>query len=271
MQTARSVAVHNARVAADLREAYPDVPVDVIRMGVPRPPSSDTDRLAIRRRLLLPDTTFVFAVFGKVTAEKRIAAILNALGALVAEGRDVHLLLVGDTDGYGQLSAELAQHGVANRVRVTGYVADDAIGAYLAAADSCLCLRWPTALETSASWLRCLAAARATVISDLAHLVDIPSSVALRVDLLDEDTSLLNAMRTLVDDGTMRESLARAGYDYWSANHTLDIMADDYRRVIDLTMTRAAPRPVDLPAHFRDDYSAGAREILAGFGLPLDL
>jgi hypothetical protein len=60
-------------------------------------------------------------------------------------------------------------------VHVSGYLPDQAIGDYLAASDACLCLRWPTALETSASWLQCLAAARPTVISDLAHLADIPT------------------------------------------------------------------------------------------------
>src|SRR5580693_769021 len=43
MRTARSVAVHNARVAAELREAYPDTAVDVIRMGVPRIAGADDE------------------------------------------------------------------------------------------------------------------------------------------------------------------------------------------------------------------------------------
>ena len=62
-----------------------------------------------------------------------------------------------------------------DRVRVTGHVEDAEIAAYLAASDICLCLRWPTALETSASWLHCLAAHRVTVITDLAHLADVPT------------------------------------------------------------------------------------------------
>ena len=40
---------------------------------------------------------------------------------------------------------------------------DEDVSSHLAAADACLCLRWPTAGESSASWLRCLAARRATV------------------------------------------------------------------------------------------------------------
>ncbi len=142
------------------------------------------------------------------------------------------------------------------RVHVRGYLPDDAIGDYLAAADACLCLRWPTALETSASWLQCLAAARPTVISDLAHLVDIPAldprsrraspaaaePVAIAIDLLDEDESLRLAMRALAGEPKLRTSLARAGHAYWSAHHTLDVMADDYQRLI----ARAAARPAPV-------------------------
>lgn len=265
MRTARHVAVHNARVAAELRDAYPETPTSVIRMGVPAPVIDEGSRAAIRGSLSLPDGAFVFAAFGNVTAEKRIAAMLRALAALVATGRDVYLLLVGDADGYPALADDLSASGVGDRVRVTGWIDDAAVGGYLAAADACVCLRWPTAEETSASWLRCLAAERATVISDLAHLVDVPANVALRADLLDEVASLEAAMRQLLDDPAARESIAREGHRYWSAHHSLEGMADDYRRLLPLAAAQPAPQPTDLPAHFTDDYSAPTRAILDRF------
>ena len=152
------------------------------------------------------------------------------------------------------------------------------------AADACLCLRWPTALETSASWLHCLAAARPTIISDLAHLVDIPTieprgwrasqasvePVSIAIDLLDEDESLLLAMRTLADEPRLREKLGRAGHAYWSANHTLDVMAGDYQRLIAQAVARPAPVVTDLPAHFTEDHSHTACAIAAQFGIALN-
>jgi glycosyltransferase involved in cell wall biosynthesis len=271
MRTARTVAVHNPRVADDLRAEYPDVPIDVIRMGVPAIDGSGDVYRQSRRTLSIPDDATVFAVFGKVTAEKRIAAILRALASLVASGRNAYVLLVGDADAYTTLTADLAEHGVHARVRVSGHVGDEAVGAYLAAADACLCLRWPTAQETSASWLRCLAAGRATVISDLAHLVDVPAAVALRVDLVDEDRELLAAMQRLVDDPDERNRIARAGHAYWAAHHTVEAMASDYERVLNAAVARPAPRPTDLPAHFTDDYAALARGIAGRFGREVDI
>ena len=50
-------------------------------------------------------------------------------------------------------------------------------GRLSAAADICACLRWPTNRETSASWLRCLAAGRPTIVTDLAHLATCRRSI----------------------------------------------------------------------------------------------
>ncbi len=272
MRTARLVAVHNERVAADLRDEFPDVRVEAIHLGHPATAAGADPavRARVRAALGLAETAVVFAAFGKVTAEKRVGAMLRALGTLVREALDVHLLLAGDASDYPALGEEIASHGVVRRVHVAGYVADAEVGSYLAAAYACLCLRWPTALETSASWLHGLAASRPTVISDLAHLVYVPSSVALRVDLLDEDRSLADAMRALAADPRLRETLGRAGQAYWQAHHTLDRMADDYRRVIALAAAAAAPAADDLPAHFTEDYTGSAREIAARFGLSVD-
>jgi len=285
MRTARTVAVHNPRVADDLREQYPDVAIEVLRMGVPAIEPDRVARASARRALALPDEAVVFAAFGKVTAEKRIAAILGALGALAEEGREVRLLLVGDAGEHATLQEDIARHGVADRVLVTGHVADEAIAAHLAAADVCLCLRWPTAQETSASWLRCLAAGRPTVISDLAHLVDIPTldprdwrvspratdPVAVAIDLLEEEESLVLAMRRLTDDRRLRDDLARAGHAHWAAYHTLGAMAADYQRVMAQAAARPAPIVSDLPSHFTEDHTEWARRLARQFGIELDI
>ena len=288
-RTARLVAVHNPRVAADLRAGFPEVAVEAIRLGMAlpasAPPGGDAAaRGRVRAMLGVPPEAVLFAAFGKITAEKRIGAILRAFDAVAAEGADVHLLLAGDASEFPALGRERSASAHAARIHLSGYVPDEAIGTYLAASDACLCLRWPTALETSASWVQCLAATRPTVISDLAHLVDIPTldprsrrgshapaePVAIAVDLLDEDTCLLLAMRALAREPVLRESLARSGYAYWSANHTLDVMAGDYEKLIARAAARPAPAVVDLPSHFTDDYSETSRAITARFGLSVE-
>ena len=269
VRTARAVCVHNARVADDLRGEFPDARIETIRLGTPAVTPSADARTRLRSALGIADRATVFAMFGTITAEKRVDPVLEAFDALRREGLDAHLLMVGDAAGCPGLADRLRTSDA--RVHVTGYVDEAWIGDYLSAADACLCLRWPTALETSASWLQCLSASRATVISDLAHLVDIPPSVALRVDLLDEAVSLREAMRMLATDEGARARLAAAGYAYWAANHTVGAMADDYRRVIPLAAGLPAPQVTDLPAHFVEDYSDRAREIADAFDVSVDV
>jgi hypothetical protein len=170
-------------------------------------------------------------------------------------------------------------------VHTTGYVSDDMIGEYLAVSDVALCLRWPTAGETSASWLRCLAAARPTVVTDLAQLAHVPtidprtwrsslqgrSPAAVAIDLLNEEESLQVAMRRLASDRTARETLARSGYDFWVAEHTLERMTSDYLRVMPLAASRPAPRMVDLPVHFTHDDAELARRTARSYGVVVDI
>ena len=66
-------------------------------------------------------------------------------------------------------------------------------------------------------------------------------------------------------------ALARAGHDQWSREHTLEIMAIDYRRVLAAAAARPAPRPSGLPAHFIEDHSEVAHRIARQFGADLDL
>jgi hypothetical protein len=288
MQTARLVSVHNARVAGDLRASFPETPVRSIVLGKAPVETTEAMRRNIRTRLALPDETVVFAVFGKATAEKRIRPIVRAFSSIVRDGIDARLLCVGDTAECPWLGAELRELALDDRVHVTGYIADEAIGEYLAAADVCLCLRWPTARETSAAWLHCLAAARATVITDLAHLADIPTvdlrnwpvhapgadhvsfyqePVAARVDLLDEDHALRSAMRTLATEVALRDTLARAGHAYWSAHHTMEATAANYLGLVSEAAARPAPVPGSLPRHFTDDYTEPTRQIAERFGV----
>jgi glycosyltransferase involved in cell wall biosynthesis len=279
--TARVVAVHNARVAADLREQYPSACIETIRMGVPSSIARPETAAAVRRTLSIPDDAIVCAAFGKMTPEKRIGPILAAFRDVAAVHSKLYLLLIGDAGdqpGWAEGTPPL------DRVRATGHVSDEAIAAYLTASDICLCLRWPTALETSASWLRCLAANRATVITDLAHLVDTPAvdprdrldfhggaPIAVRIDLLDEERSLRLALEWLAADEPARRTLAQHGFDYWAEHHTIGVMADDYRRVLRESASHTAPRPDGLPAHLTEDYTGTARNLAQRFGIDLDV
>src|SRR5690606_39196421 len=181
---------------------------------------------------------------------------------------------------------------------VTGYVDDEALAREMAAADVCLCLRWPTAHETSASWLRCLAAGRATIDTDQLTTVDVPVleprhwtlrhartdaasvlqpppasiAVAVAVDLADEAHMMREAMLRLASDADLRAALGHRAREWWQAHHTLPRMHRDYLRVLEWASGLPDPRwSAEMPAHLRPDPAAHARTLVAPFGVDVDM
>jgi hypothetical protein len=177
-------------------------------------------------------------------------------------------------------------------------VDDETLAAELRAADVCLCLRWPTAHETSASWLRCLAAGKPTIVPDQLTAVSAPTldprhwqlkhtrddaasvfqppdasrAVAVSVELNDEEAMLRQALRRLVADPDLRATLGRRAREWWEAHHTVARMRRDYLAALDWAIAQPAPDwPADAPVHLRPDPSAWARDLIAPFGVTVDL
>ncbi len=311
VESARLTVVHNRRLCADLRVAYPRANLDAIEMGVSDPlrgpqcevqspecgvripgaecpggvHSTRTVRagVPVRGRHGIPADAVVLAAFGGMTPEKRIGSLVRALSTTASRVPQVHLMLVGSAADYYDVLADARRWAVAHRVHVTGYVPDAELPDYLRAADLCACLRWPTNRETSASWLRCLAAGRATFISDLADLGDVPTldprgwrvldtshpardPVAVSIDVVDEDHSLQLALDRLATDVALRERLGHSARMWWRAHHQLDAMAVAYERV--LAAAIAFPPPaIELPPHLTDDASQHGRALARKLGV----
>lgn len=305
VESARLVLVHNDWLAAELREEHPSARIQVVSMGVPAPVARPDANAAVRNRHAIPADAVLFVAFGRVTAEKRIAQAIRGLASVVEVLPDVHLLLVGeaadDCDPLAEaraLGRALGIEKLEKNVTIAGFVSDQEMGDYLAAADVCLCMRWPSSRETSASWLRCLAAGRPTVITDLVHTSDIPAldprtwtllhapqpdsgqggrkksgpvdPVCVSIDIVDEDHSLRLAMRRLATDARLRASLGRRARRLWMERFALDQMVIGYRNAIE--MACAAPLPAAAlrarwPGHFLTDGTDHATNLLRQTGL----
>jgi glycosyltransferase involved in cell wall biosynthesis len=297
VESSRSVVVHNDWLADQIRGESPGARVNVVDMGVPAPQASSGARQQIRDRHGIAADSVVFAAFGTVTPEKRIRQAIRAVAALAPTIPGAHLLLVGETVDHYDAREEALAAGVADRVTIAGFVPHEEVDAYLAAADVCLAMRWPTSRETSAAWLRCLAAGKPTIETDLQHMVDVPAfdprdwsvvhaprtpeddggepapvdPVCVSIDIMDEDHSLRLAMRRLATDAGLRSVLSRAARDLWETRFTLERMMSGYLTAIDAAC--AAPLPdaatrEGLPRHFFADGTAGATELLREMGVP---
>jgi glycosyltransferase involved in cell wall biosynthesis len=264
LRTSRLTAVHHPRLAESLRESEPDSRITDIPMGVRDPivasgseGGTDSTRRAARARLRaglgIPDDALVIAAYGGITPEKRIPQLLQSVAALGDRTPPLRVLLVGAPAGHYDVEADARRLGLDKRLHVAGYVSDEDLPAYLDAADVACCLRWPTNRETSASWLRCLAAGRPTVITRLAHLRDIPGDVAAAIDVLDEDTALPATLAELAEHADLRRAMGER--------------ARAYERVIAEAAARPVLRP-SLPPHLLDDGSSALNALLAEMGIP---
>ena len=289
VSTARTVAVHNRWLAAQLLKRYPDAHIEVIRHGMDDPVSDDTEtaREMIRARHGVSPAAVVFGAFGWVTREKRFPQIVRAIASLADKEPNAHLLIVGSPVAHYDVRADVRAAGLEGRTTITGYVDDADLPKYLSATDVCLCLRWPTMRETSGTWLRALGAGKATVITDLAHNHDVPvlpatpdwirsapdahvgaspAPVAVAIDICAEERSLPAAMLALARDADLRKQLGSAARAYWEATFRMDHSAEDYERVMLATVARPAGRPAP-PPHLDSDGGRRAQEILKPFGV----
>jgi glycosyltransferase involved in cell wall biosynthesis len=252
-----------------------------------------------------PDAV-VFGVFGGLTPEKRIPQVLDAFASILPHTPAAHLLLAGAPASHYDVLGDVRRRSLDAHVTVTGYVdTDEALTEHIAACDVSLNLRWPTAREMSGPWLRALAAGRPTVITDLAHLADVPSldprtwrllagsaapdsaagmaslgpgpsdpepqppaseAVCVSIDILDEDHSLRLAMRRLASDAALRSKLGEAGRRHWEREHSMPRMLADYDRVLADAAARPAPRPA-LPDHLVNNGDRRLNRILGEFSV----
>lgn len=285
VETSRRVIVHNEWLAEQIREAHSSAQVSVVEMGVPQAAPSPDARQRIRARHGIAEDAVVFTAFGKVTPEKRIRQAVNALAALREAIPRAHLLLAGETVDYYDMQHEARLLGVEGSMTVAGYVDDAEIDDYLAASDICLCMRWPTSRETSASWIRCLAAGKPTIATDLVHTVDMPmfdprdwsvlasaksgttaKPVGVSIDIIDEDHSLKLAMRRLATDAQLRATLGSNAAALWKDRFPLERMVAGYQNAISVAL-RSSPRDgLDeiLPHHLRSTGAEYADSLVSG-------
>jgi glycosyltransferase involved in cell wall biosynthesis len=294
--SARMVAVHSQWLADAIAEDCPAARISCLDMGVPaRAPAPDA-RYAVRRAHGLQPDASVLLALGEITPEKRIPRVIRQLAAVARDVPTVHLLLAGAAANHYDPIADARKHGVVHRVTLAGYVPHERLADYIEAADVCLCLRWPTSGETSAAWLRSLAGGRPTIVTDLAHMADVPGydprswtvpfakatrtdplgwpvrdeAACVAVDLLDEEHSLRLAMHRLTTDPRLRERIGGEARRLWERRFTLERMQRAYVDLIEAAMQQPlAPAPrSDLPSHFRADGTGHAVRLLREMKLP---
>ena len=189
-----------------------------------------------------PEPTLLY--LGRLKKYKRVEMLLDTVEALPG----TVLEIAGDGDHRPDLEAEVAERGLADRVRLHGHV-DEATKLEL------LQRAWVNLTASSAEgWCLTVMEAAACATPSVAMRVGgLPESIEDGVTgfLASDGAELTADVRRLVEDSELRERMGRAAYDRVQ-DFTWDRTA---RRTLDVLEAERAREPRRMPVH----------ELLAGF------
>lgn len=261
------VLAHSQYVFDWVREHRPHVRVRQVPMGIPLPPDSPP-KPVLRRQLGLPEDAYVVASFGQATHHKRIPTVLRSVARLLSEKVNVYYVIVGSPAPDLDLEKQARELGVAQRVRVTGYVPEEVFNAYLRAVDVCVNLRYPTAGETSASALRSMAAGQPTIVSDIGANRELPDSCCIKLPVdEDEEALLAKLLQLLAARSELRAQLGSNARQYVERHHSLDQAAKGYVSFLEELVWTPKVAPVKKAASgFDSDYLSAVADHLDALG-----
>jgi glycosyltransferase involved in cell wall biosynthesis len=176
----------------------------------------------------LPDDALLLTTVGHVNANRRIEAIIDAIGADRGLRRRLHLCLVGDhSEAIRKVLMERAAHaGVAAQVHMTGRIDDGELTAVLQRADVCAALRDPVLEAKSASLLGQMRAARPVLVLDQAHYAELPDDVVVKVPMPGGAREIGAALRYVLDDRARAAQTGIRARAFVEDRHTAPAYAD---------------------------------------------
>ena len=279
----RSTALHRSR-AATLRRTH--------RLHHSAAEAAFSGFDGLRIPLLASRLTVVGDAYaaGLLEAEYPEATIRHAPPAVVAQPgrtlspRDVPRFAVAarETASSVQRAARRAREAGC-RVELIDASARDALGD----SDAILALEWPPAPELPMVALLAMAAGRPAIVYETTVTTAWPTldpqtwqprglsgtaePIAISIDPLDDEHSLMLAIRRLASDAALRQRLGRAGEQWWRANATPAHAATAWERIVEEAVATPPPsRPSGWPPHLDADGTEQARQILGELGVTVD-
>ncbi len=114
-----------------LEERGVETPIAVIPTGIDFDRFADGDGTAARERRGLSSEGFVVGHVGRLTPEKNLGFLTNAMARFLKKNAQTHALIVGDGDAKKTMEAVLAEEGLTERATFTGVLQGrDLVDAY---------------------------------------------------------------------------------------------------------------------------------------------
>ena len=167
---------------------------------------------------------FVFC--GHVGPNRRLLQFMEAWGQL-PEPAAICLDLFGNISNSRQLRQYAEHFGVADHIRLRGYVSDTELDEALHSADFAINLRWPTMGEASASQLRYWSAALPTLVSDVGWYSELPDEAACKISVENEIPDLLAVLQDALASPARYREIGERGRQQLREAHTHSAYASE--------------------------------------------
>ncbi|HQA82417.1 MAG TPA: glycosyltransferase [Syntrophales bacterium] len=197
----------------------------------------EKDREGARKSLGLQQDDFLVCSFGMLGPTKLNHRLLHAwLHSFLSSDPRCLMVFVGENHAgdYGkQLLKIVAQNGLGERVRVTGWADVPTFRKYLAAADLAVQLRTLSRGETSGTILDCMNHGLPTIVNANGSFAEFsPDSVWMLPDEF-TDNHLIEALETLRRDEKQRVSLGNRAREVIQSSHSPSVCAARYAESIE--------------------------------------
>ena len=189
-----------------------------------------------------PTTPYRLIVFGFIHQNRRLPALLEALGTL-PEKHNFQLDIYGELWNPELVERAIADQGLKKNVRIRGFVSEEALDAALASADIAINLRYPSA-EASGSQLRIWAHELPSIVTRAGWFAELPETTVLHVSPENEVADIQKHFRTFLADPAQVEQIGREGKRFLYPTHApetyVQALLDLARQVIECRSRNAA-------------------------------
>lgn len=190
---------------------------------------ANPDRAGLRQKYQISENEIVIASFGHATVPKRISQSIAALKELVELFPNIKYYIVGKVHSF-EIVDSIREYGMEDHVAVTGFVDAKTFDDYINIADICLNLRYPYHGETSASFMRLLAAGKPTIVTDIGAFSEVPDHCCVKIecDKECEVTEIVNSVKRLLENPTFAEDIGRNARDFALKNLDIKKIVKEY-------------------------------------------
>jgi len=216
-------------IRADLHaEGYPDERIHRISNFVLQEifsPLSNVEDKPAKKRALIGTDRFILTFSGRLARTKRLDILLLSLRSLLAVGKDVHLVVLGDGEMRGELEHMTGELEITDHVTFFGFVSN--VTDYLHATDIYI---FPSEREGMPNaMIEAMACRLPVVAADTAANAEIICNGDNGILFSAGDADALgNAVLRLLDDVSLSNRLAANGYETARCNFRIENAVEKY-------------------------------------------